>query len=162
MYNRKRKAGISLAKVMYIIIIVAFLDTFIQLPIITPYALELGASYTLTGSIVAVYSFTNMIGNIIGGHWIDNFGRKKMLFTGMISVCIIFVPIVIDRVAIVYCSFLPWASRRNFYPRRFCLCRRSNLRKNTWQSNGVYRSKHRYCCNSRPGSWRGFSSKGFY
>lgn len=89
MYNRKRKAGISLAKVMYIIIIVAFLDTFIQLPIITPYALELGASYTLTGSIVAVYSFTNMIGNIIGGHWIDNFGRKKMLFTGMISVCII-------------------------------------------------------------------------
>src|SRR5699024_9555480 len=35
------------------------------------------------------YSFTNMIGNIIGGHWIDNFDRKKMLFTGMISVCVI-------------------------------------------------------------------------
>lgn len=74
---------------MYIIIIVAFLDTFIQLPIITPYSLELGASYALTGAIVAVYSLTNMIGNILGGHWIDKFGRKKMLFTGMISVCII-------------------------------------------------------------------------
>lgn len=78
-----------MVRIMYIIIIVAFLDTFIQLPIITPYSLELGASYTLTGAIVAVYSFTNMIGNILGGHWIDKFGRKKMLFTGMIFVCLI-------------------------------------------------------------------------
>jgi len=74
---------------MYIIIVVAFLDTFIQLPIITPYSLELGASYFLTGAIVAVYSFTNMIGNIVGGHWIDRFGRKKMLFTGIITVFIV-------------------------------------------------------------------------
>lgn len=74
---------------MYIIIVVAFLDTFIQLPIITPYAIELDASYILTGAIVAVYSFTNMIGNIIGGHWIDKFGRKKMLFTGMIAVSVV-------------------------------------------------------------------------
>lgn len=74
---------------MYIVIVVAFLDTFIQLPIITPYSLELGASYTLTGAIVAVYSLTNMIGNILGGHWIDKFGRKKMLFTGVVFVFII-------------------------------------------------------------------------
>lgn len=78
-----------LAKLMYALIVVAFLDTFIQLPIITPYSLELGASYQLTGAIVAVYSLTNMIGNVLGGHWIDNYGRKKMLLTGMILVCII-------------------------------------------------------------------------
>ena len=78
-----------MTRLMYIVIVVAFLDTFIQLPIITPYTLELGASYTLTGAIVAVYSLTNMIGNILGGHWIDNFGRKKMLFTGMVFVFII-------------------------------------------------------------------------
>ncbi|HIV75230.1 MAG TPA: MFS transporter [Candidatus Pseudogracilibacillus intestinigallinarum] len=76
-------------RIMYIIIIVAFLDTFIQLPIITPYAIELDASYILAGAIVAVYSFTNMIGNIIGGHWIDKFGRKKMLFTGMVAVSVV-------------------------------------------------------------------------
>src|SRR5690625_7730228 len=75
-----------MTRIIYIIIVVAFLDTFIQLPIITPYSLELGASYTLTGMIVAVYSFTNMIGNIVGGHWIDRFGRKKMLFTGIVTV----------------------------------------------------------------------------
>jgi len=76
-------------RILYIIIIVSFLDTFIQLPIITPYSLELGASHILTGGIVAVYSFSNMIGNIFGGHWIDAYGRKKMLLTGMIAVTVI-------------------------------------------------------------------------
>lgn len=78
-----------LSRLLYIIIVVAFLDTFIQLPIITPLALELNASYILAGAIVAIYSFTNMIGNILGGHWIDTFGRKKMLFIGMAAVAII-------------------------------------------------------------------------
>lgn len=74
---------------LYFIVIVAFLDTFVQLPIITPYALSLGASLTLTGGIIAVYSLTNMIGNIFGGHWIDRYGRKKMLVTGMLAVFVI-------------------------------------------------------------------------
>lgn len=85
-----------MTRLMYLLIVVAFLDTFIQLPIITPYSIELKASYILTGAIVAIYSLTNMVGNIIGGHWIDRFGRKKMLFTGMILVFIIllFYPLV--------------------------------------------------------------------
>lgn len=78
-----------MSRLIYIVVVIAFLDTFIQLPIITPYSIELGASYKLTGAIVAIYSLTNMVGNILGGHWIDKFGRKKMLLTGLISVCII-------------------------------------------------------------------------
>lgn len=70
----------------YFIVIVAFLDTFIQLPIITPYALSLGAPLSLAGGIVAIYSLTNMIGNVLGGHWIDRYGRKKMLTRGMFTV----------------------------------------------------------------------------
>src|SRR5699024_7142596 len=31
---------------------------------------------------------TNMVGNILGGHWIDRFGRKKMLLAGIITVCV--------------------------------------------------------------------------
>ncbi len=76
-------------KLLYFIIVVSFIDTFIQLPIITPYAKSLGASNILTGAIVAVYSLTNMFGNILGGHWIDKYGRKRMLFIGMISVTVI-------------------------------------------------------------------------
>lgn len=78
-----------MTKMLYFIIMVSFLDTFIQLPIITPYALGLGASPFFAGGIVAIYSLTNMIGNVIGGHWIDRFGRKRMLFLGMLAVSVI-------------------------------------------------------------------------
>lgn len=80
------KRGRLMNLFLYYIVIVAFLDTFVQLPIITPYARELGASFALTGAIVAVYSLTNMIGNVFGGHWIDRYGRKKMLYSGMFAV----------------------------------------------------------------------------
>ncbi|WP_280771884.1 MFS transporter [Salipaludibacillus daqingensis] len=78
-----------MTKLLYFIIIVAFLDTFIQLPIITPYAMELGASNILTGSIIAIYSLANMLGNILAGHWIDRFGRKRILLIGMLAVAFI-------------------------------------------------------------------------
>ncbi len=78
-----------MTRMLYLIITISFLDTFIQLPIITPYALSLGATNVLAGGIVAVYSLTNMIGNIIGGHWIDRFGRKRMLVLGMTTVSLI-------------------------------------------------------------------------
>lgn len=79
----------ALNRIVYFIVIVSFLDTFVQLPIITPFSISLGASHLLTGAIVAIYSLTNMLGNVVGGHWIDNFGRKKMLLYGMIGVSII-------------------------------------------------------------------------
>src|SRR5690625_2403524 len=78
----------TLNRIVYFIVIVSFLDTFVQLPIITPFSISLGASHVLTGGVVAIYSLTNMVGNVIGGHWIDNFGRKKMLFYGMLGVAI--------------------------------------------------------------------------
>src|SRR5699024_11130684 len=92
---------------MYIIIIVAFLDTFIQLTIITPYSHEIGESYALAGAIVAVYSLTNMIGNVLGGHWIDRFGRKKMLFTGIVTVFIVllFYPLVQNGMQLFFVRF---------------------------------------------------------
>ncbi|WP_156857014.1 MFS transporter [Oceanobacillus sp. AG] len=80
-----------MSRILFVIIVVSFLDTFIQLPIITPYAMELGASHLLAGSIVAIYSLTNMIGNIFGGHWIDRYGRKRMLLTGMFFAAIILI-----------------------------------------------------------------------
>ncbi|WP_018924520.1 MFS transporter [Salsuginibacillus kocurii] len=78
-----------MSRMLYIVIIVVFIDTFIQLPIITPYALSLGATETLAGAIVAVYSLANMAGNVIGGHWIDRIGRRPVLVIGMVSVGVI-------------------------------------------------------------------------
>src|SRR5690625_1479840 len=107
MYNMKKKVRKTMTRILYFIIIVSFLDTFIQLPIITPYSLDLGASHLLTGSIVAIYSFTNMVGNIFGGHWIDRYGRKKMLFTGMfaVSIILIFYPLAQSGVQLFFIRF---------------------------------------------------------
>lgn len=76
-------------KFLYMVMTVAFLDTFIQLPIITRYAIELGASEWMSGFIVAIYSLTNISGNIIAGYWIDYFGRKPLLVMGLSSVSLI-------------------------------------------------------------------------
>ncbi|AKG73144.1 MFS transporter [Salinicoccus halodurans] len=71
-------------KFLYIIIVICFLDLFIQLPIITPFAISLGASEYTAGIIVAVYSLFNMVGNVFGGYFSDKIGRKNMLLLGMI------------------------------------------------------------------------------
>lgn len=76
---------------IYIIIVIAFLDTFSQLPIIGPFAQDLGATSIFIGLIIGVYSLTNLVGNLVAGIWIDKFGRKKILISGMlfVSVCLI-------------------------------------------------------------------------
>lgn len=70
--------------ILYLVIVICFLDLFIQLPIITPFALELGATEFMAGIVVAMYSLFNMVGNIAGGYLSDKFGRRNTLLFGMI------------------------------------------------------------------------------
>ncbi|WP_096201981.1 MFS transporter [Bacillus sp. FJAT-45350] len=72
--------------ILYIIIIVAFIDTFSQLPIIAPFAQSVGASPLIVGLIIGMYSFSNMLGNMLAGKWIDRIGGKLILVIGMITV----------------------------------------------------------------------------
>ncbi|PLS17125.1 MFS transporter [Bacillus sp. M6-12] len=64
------------------ILFAAFMDTFSQLPIMSPFAQDLGAGSLMTGLIVGTYSFTNMGGNVISGILIDRIGPRKVLFYG--------------------------------------------------------------------------------
>ncbi|NLC77697.1 MAG: MFS transporter [Clostridia bacterium] len=64
-------------------VIVAFFDMFTQLPIITPMAKDLGAAPFVMGLAVAVYSVTNMLGNVLAGRSIDRIGAKKVLTLGL-------------------------------------------------------------------------------
>ena len=64
---------------IYILIWIAFMDLFIQLPIITPFSLQLGASHEFAAFIVSIYSLTNLIGNVIGGILSDRYGRKRIV-----------------------------------------------------------------------------------
>ncbi|CAD2070530.1 MFS transporter [Phocicoccus pinnipedialis] len=68
---------------IYFIIVICFLDLFVQLPVVTPFAMSLGADEFTASIVVATYSVTNLLGNIIGGYLSDKVGRKKTLLFGM-------------------------------------------------------------------------------
>ena len=59
-----------------LVVLVAFLDLFMQFPTVSPFAEGLGASAAFAGIIVGAYSFTNMFGNLGAGFVIDRFGRR--------------------------------------------------------------------------------------
>jgi MFS transporter, DHA1 family, multidrug resistance protein len=67
------------------VVLVAFIDTFSQFPVIAPYARSLGAGPALIGVVVAVYSATNLGGNVIAGYLIDRLGRKPLLVFGLLA-----------------------------------------------------------------------------
>lgn len=65
------------------LIIIVFLDTFVQFPIISPYAEELGSTSFVIGLVVGMFSLTNLAGNLFAGKWSDKFGPKLILVVGM-------------------------------------------------------------------------------
>jgi MFS transporter, DHA1 family, multidrug resistance protein len=69
---------------MYILLIVAFIDMFSQLPVIAPFAAGLGATPIVVGSVIGVYSLSNMLGNVLSGIWVDKLGSKRILASSMI------------------------------------------------------------------------------
>ena len=74
---------------IYIITVIAFIDTFSQLPIIAPFSISLGATPMIVGLIIGMYSFSNILGNLLSGLWIDRIGPKKILAVGMLSVSVV-------------------------------------------------------------------------
>ena len=73
--------GVHLAT---LVVFVAFLDFFIGLPLVPTYAKDLGASAATAGIIVAAYSVTNLPGNIAAGYFLDRFGRRLPITTGLV------------------------------------------------------------------------------
>ncbi len=61
----------------------AFFDTHALFPLMSPYARSLGASLSLVGIIVGVYSAVNLLGNLGAGFWTDRVGRKTPLLMGL-------------------------------------------------------------------------------
>jgi MFS transporter, DHA1 family, multidrug resistance protein len=70
------------------IVLVAFLDLFMQFPVIALYARDLGASSALVGVIVATYSASNLAGNLIAGVILDRWGRIKPLLFGLLTTAV--------------------------------------------------------------------------
>ena len=67
-----------------LVVFVTFLDLFIQFPVVAPYARGLGASPTLVGVIVGIYSATNLVGNLVAGPLLDRHGRARPVLIGLL------------------------------------------------------------------------------
>ncbi|WP_432358254.1 MFS transporter [Sporosarcina sp. UB5] len=70
---------------VYVIVFFSFFDLFSQLPIMSPFALSLGASSFMTGLAVGMYSFSNTIGNVISGFMTDRRGPFVILLIGLFA-----------------------------------------------------------------------------
>jgi MFS family permease len=69
-----------------IILILTFIvnfDSTVVIPIISNYAIELGASVILAAFIVGVYSMVHIPANIISGRIVDKVGRKTLIAVGI-------------------------------------------------------------------------------
>lgn len=74
---------------LYLFLFVAFFDLHAQYPILTPFAISLGAAPSFIGLIMGMYSFTHLLGNVMAGYRIDRFGSRIFIVLSLISAGII-------------------------------------------------------------------------
>lgn len=82
-YIHSQEVGNTLRFFIYVIIFFAFFDLFAQLPIISPFAVSLGAGPFLAGLAVGMYSLSNTFGNILSGIFSDRKGPFAILLIGL-------------------------------------------------------------------------------
>lgn len=64
---------------------VAMFDLHAQYPILSPFALSLGAAPSFIGLMMGVYSITHLPGNLIAGWMTDRFGSKPLIVASLIA-----------------------------------------------------------------------------
>lgn len=70
--------------IIRLVVLVAFLDLFMQVPIISTYARSLGATAAMGGLIVGIYSASNLFGNIGAGLLLDRVNHKWLVVGGLL------------------------------------------------------------------------------
>ncbi|UCH43716.1 MAG: MFS transporter [Dehalococcoidales bacterium] len=76
-------SGKKVLSITSVVTFLGFLDTFILIPIMALYATELGASASIRGLIIGLYSIVNTPANIIFGRLIDRVGYRLPLIFGL-------------------------------------------------------------------------------
>ncbi|NOU99710.1 MFS transporter [Paenibacillus planticolens] len=74
---------------LYLFMFVAFFDLHAQYPILSPFALSLGAAPSFIGLIMGVYSITHLPGNLMAGYGVDKYGSKYFIVFSLIVAGII-------------------------------------------------------------------------
>ncbi|SFK77231.1 Predicted arabinose efflux permease, MFS family [Paenibacillus sp. 1_12] len=69
---------------LYLFMFVAFFDLHAQYPILSPFAISLGAAPSFIGLILGVYSLTHLPGNLLAGYGVDRYGSKGFIIFSLI------------------------------------------------------------------------------
>lgn len=74
---------------LYVFMFVAIFDLHAQYPILSPFALSIGAAPSFIGLIMGMYSLTHLPGNMIAGFSVDRYGSRVFIATSLIGAGII-------------------------------------------------------------------------
>lgn len=69
---------------LYFFIFIAFFDLHAQYPILTPFAISIGAAPSFIGLIMGMYSITHIPGNLLAGYGVDRIGSKYFIAFSLI------------------------------------------------------------------------------
>lgn len=69
---------------LYFFMFLAFFDLHAQYPVLTPFALSLGATPAFIGLVMGMYSLTHLPGNILAGIGVDRYGSKRFIVFSLI------------------------------------------------------------------------------
>ncbi|WP_138495252.1 MFS transporter [Paenibacillus pinistramenti] len=70
---------------LYFFMFIAFFDLHAQYPILTPFAVSLGAAPAFIGWMMGIYALTHLPGNLIAGHGVDKHGSKRYIVFSLIA-----------------------------------------------------------------------------
>ncbi|WP_040952910.1 MFS transporter, partial [Gorillibacterium massiliense] len=70
---------------LYLFMFVALFDLHAQYPILSPFALSIGAAPSFIGLIMGVYSLTHLPGNLLAGVGVDRYGSKRFIVISLIG-----------------------------------------------------------------------------
>lgn len=70
---------------LYFFMFLAFFDLHAQYPILTPFALSLGAAPAFIGWMMGIYALTHLPGNLIAGQGVDKYGSRWFMIISMIT-----------------------------------------------------------------------------
>ncbi|MEB3100324.1 MFS transporter [Ferviditalea candida] len=70
---------------LYLFTFVAIFDLHAQYPILTPFALSLGAAPSFIGLIMGAYSLTHIPGNLLAGYGIDRYGSRIFISASLLG-----------------------------------------------------------------------------
>lgn len=74
---------------LYLFLFVAFFDLHAQYPILTPFAISIGAAPSFIGLMMGMYSITHLPGNVLAGFGVDRYGSRLFIVFSLFAAGVI-------------------------------------------------------------------------